>query len=63
MKLNWTGLHSGPGVPEHTFAQCRPGLCGEPKGKLAAEYAGAPGSHMLEHFPRRRLKRERPGDG
>ena len=39
MTLNLTGRHSGPGFPDHTFAECSPGLCGEQAGALARRYA------------------------
>ena len=39
MTPNLTGLHSGPGFGEHTFAECSPGLCGEQPGALARKYA------------------------
>jgi len=39
MALNLTGRHSGPGFPDHTFAECSPELCGEQRGALARQYA------------------------
>ena len=39
MALNLTGRHAAPGSPDHTFAECSPGLCGEQRGALARQYA------------------------
>jgi len=39
MALNMAGRHSGPGFPDHTFAECSPELCGEQRGALARQYA------------------------
>ncbi len=39
MALDLTGRHSGPGFPDHTFAECSPELCGEQRGALARRYA------------------------
>jgi hypothetical protein len=39
MALNLAGRHSGPGFPDHTFAECSPELCGEQRGALARQYA------------------------
>jgi hypothetical protein len=38
MILNLTGRHTGPGFPDHTFAECSPELCGEQRGALARQY-------------------------
>jgi hypothetical protein len=53
MALNLTGRHSGPGFPEHTFAECSPELCGEQRGALARQYA-SPASRIA---PERRARR------
>ena len=39
MALNLTGRHSGPGFPDHKFAECSPELCGVQRGALARQYA------------------------
>ena len=53
MALNLTGRHSGPGFPDHTFAECSPELCGDQRLASARQYA-SPATRIA---PERRARR------